>query len=164
MSSSTNTSQRPTAFYFGKRGPNAKNAALSSAGLEVVQSTSERLRECQLWIQVAEKTYKDSFDDELKQFKARITKRAAEKIQEALREQEEEERQARLGPGGLDPVEVYEELPDMPETEAIYFMKRCVDSGLWVPGKNDDEPKEKPEGSGDSTEAPVTSTSTEEVD
>ncbi|CAG9793276.1 unnamed protein product [Diatraea saccharalis] len=110
-------------------------------------------------IQVAEKTYKDSFDDELEQFKARIKRRAAEKIQEALREQEEEERKARLGPGGLDPVEVYEELPDelkkcfdaqdvpmlqatiakMPEQEAIYYMKRCVDSGLWVPGKNDDE-------------------------
>ncbi|XP_026332205.1 hsp90 co-chaperone Cdc37 [Hyposmocoma kahamanoa] len=111
-------------------------------------------------IQVSEKTYKDSFDDELEQFKERIKKRAHEKLQEAIREQEEEERKARLGPGGLDPVEVYEELPDelkkcfdaqdvpmlqatiakMPEQEAIYYMKRCVDAGLWVPGKNDDEP------------------------
>lgn len=64
-------------------------------------------------IQVAEKTYKDSFDDELNQFKARIQKRAAEKIQIALKEQEEEERKERLGPGGLDPVEVYAELPDV---------------------------------------------------
>lgn len=51
----------------------------------------------------------------------------------------------------------------MPEAEAIYFMKRCIDSGLWVPGKNEDE-KEKPEGSGDSTEAPATSASIEDVD
>ncbi|XP_063549017.1 hsp90 co-chaperone Cdc37 [Cydia strobilella] len=114
-------------------------------------------------IQVAEKTYKDSFDDELNQFKARIQKRAAEKIQQAITEQEEEERKERLGPGGLDPVEVYAELPDelkkcfdtqdvpllqatiakMPEQEAIYHMKRCVDSGLWVPGKNDEEPTMK---------------------
>ncbi|XP_047511223.1 hsp90 co-chaperone Cdc37 [Pieris napi] len=114
-------------------------------------------------IQVAEKTYKDTFDDECEQFKARIKKRAAEKIQEAIREQEEEERKARLGPGGLDPVEVYEELPDelkkcfdsqdipmlqatiakMPEQEAVYYMKRCVDAGLWVPGKNDEEPTMK---------------------
>lgn len=64
-------------------------------------------------IQVAEKAYKNTFDDELEQFKARIKKRAAEKIQEAIREQEEEERKARLGPGGLDPMEVYEELPDV---------------------------------------------------
>lgn len=49
----------------------------------------------------------------MEQFKVRIKKRAAEKIQEAIREQEEEERKARLGPGGLDPVEVYEELPDV---------------------------------------------------
>ncbi|CAF4920423.1 unnamed protein product [Pieris macdunnoughi] len=114
-------------------------------------------------IQVAEKTYKDTFDDECEQFKARIKKRAAEKIQEAIREQEEEERKARLGPGGLDPVEVFEELPDelkkcfdsqdipmlqatiakMPEQEAVYYMKRCVDAGLWVPGKNDEEPTMK---------------------
>ncbi|CAH4027626.1 hsp90 co-chaperone Cdc37 [Pieris brassicae] len=114
-------------------------------------------------IQVAEKTYKDTFDDECEQFKARIKKRAAEKIQEAIREQEEEERKARLGPGGLDPVEVYEELPDelkkcfdaqdipmlqatiakMPEQEAVYYMKRCVDAGLWVPGKNDEVPTMK---------------------
>ncbi|CAB3233414.1 unnamed protein product [Arctia plantaginis] len=121
-------------------------------------------------IQIAEKTYKDSFDDELEQFKARIKKRAAEKIEEAIKEQEEEERKARLGPGGLDPVEVYEELPDelkkcfdaqdvpllqatiakMPEQEAIYYMKKCVDAGLWVPGKNDDEPTMK-ENAGESS-------------
>ncbi|KAF9808480.1 hypothetical protein SFRURICE_008533 [Spodoptera frugiperda] len=74
-------------------------------------------------IQIAEKTYKDSFDDELEQFKARIKKRAAEKISEAIREQEEEERKARLGPGGLDPVEVYEELPD-PTTPTASNMPR----------------------------------------
>ncbi|CAG4966135.1 unnamed protein product [Parnassius apollo] len=133
-------------------------------------------------IQLAEKTYKDSFDDELEQFKARIRKRAAEKIQEAIHEQEEEERKARLGPGGLDPVEVYEELPDelkkcfdaqdvpmlqetiakMPEQEAVYYMKRCVDAGLWVPGKNDEEPKMK-ENAGESGAA-TSSASTEDVD
>ncbi|KAL4702711.1 hypothetical protein ACJJTC_011576 [Scirpophaga incertulas] len=140
-------------------------------------------------IQIAEKTYKDSFEDELEQFKKRIQKRAAEKIQEAVREQEEEERKARLGPGGLDPLEVYEELPDelkkcfdaqdvpllqqtiakMPEQEAIYYMKRCVDSGLWVPGKNDDEQptmkenSENIESSRASTEAPPQVT-TDDVD
>lgn len=136
-------------------------------------------------IQVAEKTYKDSFDDELEQFKIRIKKRAAEKIQEAIREQEEEERKARLGPGGLDPVEVYEELPDelkkcfdaqdvpllqatiakMPEQEAIYYMKRCVDAGLWVPGKNDEEPtmKENTSPSEQKKDAPP-SVSTDDVD
>ncbi|KAL7515589.1 hypothetical protein ACHAXN_013165 [Cyclotella atomus] len=57
----------------------------------------------------------------------------------------------RLGPGGLDPLEVFESLPvsmqeafesrekskleeallGMPQEEAKYHMKRCVDSGLW---------------------------------
>ncbi|CAK1545573.1 unnamed protein product [Leptosia nina] len=140
-------------------------------------------------IQVAEKAYKDSFEDELEQFKTRIKKRAAEKIQEAIREQEEEEKKARLGPGGLDPVEVYEELPDelkkcfeaqdvpmlqatiakMPEQEAIYYMKRCVDAGLWVPGKNDEEPTMKENSSqagndkADTEKEPIYST-TDDVD
>lgn len=104
-------------------------------------------------IQIAEPDYKASFDDELRSFKERIRNRAKEKLDEALKEVEEEERQKRLGPGGLDPVEVFESLPDVlkkcfelqdtamlqeaiaslsPE-EATYHMKRCVDSGLWVP-------------------------------
>lgn len=49
-------------------------------------------------------------------FKDRIRCRAAEKIEEQMeeaRQEEEEDRQARLGPGGLDPVEVFESLPDV---------------------------------------------------
>lgn len=34
----------------------------------------------------------------------------------ALKEAEEEERQARLGPGGLDPIEVLESLPEVIKT------------------------------------------------
>lgn len=63
-------------------------------------------------IKVAEAEYKNSFDIELQSFKDRIRKRAAQKIQEAIQE-EEEEKKARLGPGGLDPVDVYESLPEV---------------------------------------------------
>merc|ERR1712029_505036 len=86
-------------------------------------------------------------------FKLRIVNRAKEKIAEAM----EEERLERLGPGGLDPADVFESLPEsmrkcfetqdigmlqqvikeLPEEEARYHMKRCVDSGLWVPSKDD---------------------------
>lgn len=58
-----------------------------------------------------------------------------------------------MGPGGLHPIEVFKTLPekmreafdtqdipllqkvleDMPKEEAAYHMKRCADSGLWVP-------------------------------
>ena len=48
-----------------------------------------------------------------------------------------EEHQKRLGPGGLDPVEVnipklQQVLSAMSKEDATYHMKRCVDSGLWV--------------------------------
>jgi len=121
-------------------------------------------------IQIAEVEYKKSFDDELTAFKDRIRKRAAEKVAEALKEAEEEERLARLGPGGLDPVEVFESLPEalqkcfesqdipllqqtiaaMPEDEAKHYMKRCIDSGLWVP---DAKSKEKEKAGETSTES-----------
>lgn len=57
--------------------------------------------------------YKTEFEKEIKDFIARIKKRAEEKIQEAIAEQEEEDRKERLGPGGLDPAEVFDELPDV---------------------------------------------------
>lgn len=104
-------------------------------------------------MQMTNKEYKDGFYDELNSFKGRIRKRAAEKIEAAMKEAEEEERQKRLGPGGLDPVEVFETLPDelkkcfesqniellqetllkMKKEDAEYHMDRCVKSGLWVP-------------------------------
>lgn len=110
-------------------------------------------------IQIADAEYKRQFEDEILSFISRIEKRAKEKIAEALKEQEEEEekeRKARIGPGGLDPAEVFESLPKdlqecfesrdtellktviskMPEDEAKYHMKRCVDSGLWIADAN----------------------------
>ncbi|XP_067612656.1 hsp90 co-chaperone Cdc37 isoform X2 [Eurosta solidaginis] len=103
--------------------------------------------------------YREQFESEIEGFKDRIKKRAQEKIKEALAEAEEEERKARLGPGGLDPADVFDTLPEslqkcfesrdikllqktiaeMPVDEAKYHMKRCVDSGLWVPNAADRE-------------------------
>lgn len=65
-------------------------------------------------IQVADMEYRKQFDDEIIAFIGRIEKRSKEKIAEAVREQEEEEEREkleRLGPGGLDPAEVFESLP-----------------------------------------------------
>lgn len=64
-------------------------------------------------IQVADIEYKRQFEDEIKAFILRIEKRAKEKIEAAIKEQEEEERQARLGPGGLDPEEIFPTLPQV---------------------------------------------------
>lgn len=46
----------------------------------------------------------------------------------------------------------------MPEQEAIYYMKRCVDSGLWVPGNNDEEPTMKENAAPEKKDAPSAST------
>ncbi len=53
----------------------------------------------------------DAFSDELESFKGRVRARAQARIDAAVKEVEDEERQKRLGPGGLDPVEVFETLP-----------------------------------------------------
>ena len=101
---------------------------------------------------VAAKEYKEGFFDELNAFKDRVKRRAKEKIDLAIKEAEEEEKQKRLGPGGLDPVEVFESLPaelqscfesqniellqetllKMKREDAEYHMDRCVKSGLWL--------------------------------
>lgn len=115
-------------------------------------------------MQVADKEYKNGFNEELDAFKDRIRRRAKEKIEAAIKEAEEEERQKRLGPGGLDPVEVFESLPQelqacfesqniellqetlmkMNRTDAEYHMDRCIKSGLWVPdAKNKDKNAEE---------------------
>lgn len=62
-------------------------------------------------LQTADQQYQDAFNDELESFKERVRGRAKIRIEKAMKEYEEEERQKRLGPGGLDPVDVYESLP-----------------------------------------------------
>ncbi|KAH8858796.1 Hsp90 co-chaperone Cdc37 [Schistosoma japonicum] len=99
-----------------------------------------------------EPEYQKAFNDELSAFRERIRARAKVRLDEAMMEIEEEEKQKRLGPGGLDPVEVFDSLPanlqecfekkdvellktvlcSMDPQQAEYHMKRCVDSGLWV--------------------------------
>lgn len=103
-----------------------------------------------------EPEYMTAFQDELSAFRERIRARAKARVEEAMAELEEEERQKRLGPGGLDPVEVFDSLPPamqecfekkdvellktvlcgMDPKDAEYHMKRCVDSGLWVDNVN----------------------------
>ncbi|KAM8764874.1 hsp90 co-chaperone Cdc37 [Rhynchonycteris naso] len=113
-------------------------------------------------IKTADRQYMEGFNDELEAFKERVRGRAKLRIEKAMKEYEEEERKKRLGPGGLDPVEVYESLPEelqkcfdvkdvqmlqdtiskMDPTDAKYHMQRCIDSGLWVPNSKSTEAKE----------------------
>ena len=70
-------------------------------------------------IKSAEKQYIDAFEDELQSFIKRVETRAKVRIEEAMKEYEEEEKKKRLGPGGLDPLEVIETLPPV-RNEARY--------------------------------------------
>uniref|UniRef100_A0A8B9W237 Hsp90 co-chaperone Cdc37 n=1 Tax=Anas zonorhyncha TaxID=75864 RepID=A0A8B9W237_9AVES len=72
-------------------------------------------------IKTADQQYMEGFTEELEAFKERVRGRAKVRVERALREYEEQERQKRLGPGGLDPVEVYESLP--PELQKCFDVK-----------------------------------------
>jgi len=110
-------------------------------------------------MKTADEQYKQGFFDELQAFRERVQKRAKQKVEDAVKQYEEEERQKRLGPGGLDPIEVMESLPKelqecfesrdvaklqealskMPRDEAAQHLDRCIKSGLWVPNAKDAE-------------------------
>ncbi|KAM7009332.1 hsp90 co-chaperone Cdc37-like [Tautogolabrus adspersus] len=118
-------------------------------------------------IKTADKQYLDMFDHELELLKKRICSCAQSRMESAMKELEEEEKQKRLGPGGLDPVEVYETLPKeiqrsfdekniqmlqdainkLDPVEGKYHLTRCIESGLWVPEseQGDDQDEEDEE-------------------
>mmetsp|Transcript_17527 Transcript_17527/g.52961 ORF Transcript_17527/g.52961 Transcript_17527/m.52961 type:complete len:349 (-) Transcript_17527:68-1114(-) len=95
---------------------------------------------------------KESFDETVEGFIKRVEKRAVEKRKEMDAEAGEDS-DNEPGPGGLNPMEVFRSLPpemraafeakdlqrlqaaieSLPEEEAKYHLKRCEDSGLWVP-------------------------------
>ena len=75
-------------------------------------------------IQIADVEYRKGFEDELKAFKDRIQRRAKEKMEAAIAEAEEEEKKNRLGPGGLDPVEVFESLPEVIHLLILFYL--CI--------------------------------------
>merc|ERR1711953_1046280 len=95
---------------------------------------------------------RDSFDDAVKDFVKRVEKRAVVKKKE-MDAEAAEEAENDIGPGGLDPMEVFRTLPGemqeafrnkdmqrlaaaiqaLPEDQAKYHLRRCEDSGLWVP-------------------------------
>ena len=109
---------------------------------------------------IEEKQYFTAFLEQVADFEKRIKERAVVKRKEMDADRREMEN-VPLGPGGLDPYEVLESLPqimrdafesqdiarlqgvlaEMPSNEAAMWMKKCVDSGLWNPsgGGSDNE-------------------------
>ncbi|KAM3624329.1 uncharacterized protein V6R79_022134 [Siganus canaliculatus] len=116
-------------------------------------------------MQTAEKQHQDEFHRELEALKERVRRCSQARLQGAMKELEEEERMKRLGPGGLDPVEVYDSLPQdiqrsfdeknlqllqeamdkLDPEEGRYHLMRCIQSGLWVPEEEEGEEEEEEE-------------------
>lgn len=110
---------------------------------------------------------REAFSDHLAKYIAHVKTRAEVKKKEVEEEGEGEEESEyvalkkgeQVGPGGLDPAEVFETLPkvlqeafgersidalkqclsQMSTEDATYHMKRCTDSGLWNPSGDDDD-------------------------
>lgn len=106
----------------------------------------------------ADPSYSQMFRQEVEAFCDRLRKRGKDKRDAAIAEYEAEEKAKRIAasPGGLDPQEVYESLPEdmkaafdsqevarlqevaqrMDREVFAYHLQRCIDSGLWIPNAN----------------------------
>jgi len=138
---------------------------------------------------------REAFADHLEKYTAHVKTRAEVKKKEdaerAARGGDEEyeyvplEKGEQLGPGGLDPAEVFESLPRemqeafgdrdidalkrilqaMDPNEASRHMKRCVDSGLWNPTGGEGSPDDdEAEAEGRAKPSEVDSSPSAEVD
>ena len=111
---------------------------------------------------IAEPAFLKNFLGAVEEFAQRIRERAK------VKRREMDLQEAPVGPGGLDPSEVFESLPAemqeafesqsvqrlkdvlaaMDPAVAKAHLKRCIDSGLWVPAQGDslDDDEEGEEG------------------
>ncbi|XP_075675833.1 hsp90 co-chaperone Cdc37-like [Dermatophagoides pteronyssinus] len=104
--------------------------------------------------------FEQFWQQEIEDFHKRIGTAAEMRIERAIQEQSEKPSTEKLiGPGGLDAQEVFDSLPEplqqcfikrdvellketlkqMDDDEAEYHMKRCIDAGLWLTERPEDE-------------------------
>lgn len=139
----------------------ARNSQILSHITELATSLKRHPRDVVLpfFKRIDDPVYRAGFDEAVDGFVERIQKRAIDKRAEMEAQEDstvELSREQRLGPGGLDPVEVFQSLPkplqqafeakdtqmlqvaleSMPIEEAKDCMSRCEASGLWVPKKD----------------------------
>jgi len=152
--------------YHDKMRRAARNSQILSHITELGVSMRRHPRDVVLpfFRRIEEPAYRAGFDDAVEGFVDRIRKRAVEKRKEMDKDNAVElSKEERIGPGGLDPVEVFESLPkpmqdafeakdmqmlqvaleSMPLDEAKKHMERCEASGLWVSSKTDDQPDDR---------------------
>lgn len=142
----------------------ARNSQILSHITELGVSMQRHPRDVVLpfFKRIQDPVYYKGFQEAVDGFVERIAKRAVDKRKEMEQEEgggQELSREERLGPGGLDPVEVFESLPksmqeafeakdtemlrvaleSMSTQEAKEHMERCEQSGLWVSNKETPE-------------------------
>ena len=154
--------------YHDKMKLAARNSQILSHITELAQSLQRHPRDVVLpfFKRIAEETYFKGFEEAVAGFVERIENRAVEKRKEMDAAKAEKggaddddyevlSKEERLGPGGLDPVEVFETLPQsmqeafeskdmamlqvaleaMAPEDAKKHMDACEASGLWVANK-----------------------------
>ncbi|KAF7633450.1 hypothetical protein Mgra_00007138 [Meloidogyne graminicola] len=116
-----------------------------------------------LEIRSAEALYLQMYHEEVRAFKDRLRKRAKDKRDAYLSKAEASDKAKRVeaSPGGLDPLDVLESLPEnlreafesqsmekmfqvaesMDREVFNYHLQRCIDSGLWIPNAKEHEEK-----------------------
>ncbi|KAI1727800.1 cdc37 hsp90 binding domain-containing protein [Ditylenchus destructor] len=138
----------------------AKSLNAVATNTNVIKNFFKKIRQ-------ADVSYMKMYHDEVDAFKERLRKRAQEKREAAMTEAEAEAKAKRVAesPGGLDPQDVFESLPEaMQEAfqsqsmEKMYqvaetmdpevfqhHLQRCIDSGLWIPNAAEKKAKEEAE-------------------
>ncbi|EPB67222.1 Cdc37 Hsp90 binding domain protein, partial [Ancylostoma ceylanicum] len=139
----------------------AKNMNAIPTNASIIKAFFKKFR-------AADPQYLKLYTDEVAAFEDRLRRRAKEKRDAALAEYEAEEKEKRIAaaPGGLDPQEVYESLPeemraafdsqDVSKLQEVamsmdrevfsYHFQRCIDSGLWVPNASSEEAEQQEHG------------------
>lgn len=152
----------PRVHLYARRCLQVHNINVSAQVANIPGSSSVPLFFRQLKNAEKKKEYDMEFEKQLLEILERIENRRIERIEEAKNKPVAEETMeaAPLGPGGLDPSVVLNELPEnvqnafvsqdkeqliaalraMPEAEANEIIQKCIDSGLWNPSGADEQP------------------------
>jgi cell division cycle protein 37 len=140
----------------------SRNSQVLSHVTDLAASLNRHPRDVVLpfFSRIEDPRYRAGFEEAVRDFIVKIQKRAVDKRKEMdANEPVELSREERLGPGGLDPVEVFETLPEsmqeafeqkdtqmlqvaleaMEPDEAKRHMDACEASGLWVQNNSSEE-------------------------
>ena len=140
----------------------SRNSQVLSHVTDLAASLNRHPRDVVLpfFSRIEDPRYRAGFEEAVQDFIVKIQKRAVDKRKEMdANEPVELSREERLGPGGLDPVEVFETLPEsmqeafeqkdtqmlqvaleaMEPEEAKRHMDACEASGLWVQNNSSEE-------------------------